>query len=470
MKAAAPLLKTDRGAAIVLLSLTMVLLIGLSAFAVDLGWLWLNASRVQSAADAAALSGVTHLPANALQADISAKLGAAANGYPDGGGTAVTTQVLLDNSLRARVSTQVETFFLRVLGTPTISISRDAVAQFVLPVPLGSNNHRFGWEADNNLLAAIQGQYTRYQDGDPYATECNEPVAGDNPDSGCVTSNPEYRPAGYHIGIQVDGGAGALDVRIFDAGHYNGSAYGDRLLPTVNAGPQTVYQLYLPDSTPYDFSDNVPIANCRLDLDAGESAGTYENAWRSLCSSGFIASTPGIYTLRVWTVGGGGINDYAVSANTTGTAARAYGLGDMSLEARLSGVTNIDLAEIEDVHAGKTLEVSLFDPGDGSDGTISVNAPGFAVSTCQYRRRGAGSWTSGCTISTSANQSSPNNYNGDWIDWQISIPDTYMCTSGVGPGCFWTLTYDYTGPPTDRTTWSAAVIGNPVRLVTETTP
>ena len=51
--------KAERGAALVWLSLMLTFLIGAAAFAVDLGWLYVNSSRIQRTADAAALGGVT---------------------------------------------------------------------------------------------------------------------------------------------------------------------------------------------------------------------------------------------------------------------------------------------------------------------------------------------------------------------------------------------------------------------------
>ncbi|HEX9866402.1 MAG TPA: pilus assembly protein TadG-related protein, partial [Acidimicrobiia bacterium] len=53
----------DRGAALALVAGSMVLLLGMAAFGSDLAWFYLNASRVQRTADAAALGGVIWLPA-----------------------------------------------------------------------------------------------------------------------------------------------------------------------------------------------------------------------------------------------------------------------------------------------------------------------------------------------------------------------------------------------------------------------
>ena len=52
----------ESGAAMVLVAMSMVVLLGMAAFGTDLAWFYLNASRVQRAADAGALGGVVWLP------------------------------------------------------------------------------------------------------------------------------------------------------------------------------------------------------------------------------------------------------------------------------------------------------------------------------------------------------------------------------------------------------------------------
>jgi hypothetical protein len=58
--------------------------------------------------------------------------------------------------------------------------------------------------------------------------------------------------------------------------------------------------------------------------------------------------------------------------------------------------------------------------------------------------------------------SDPRVYNEQWIVATIDLPDdpADMC----GSDCFWKMDLDLS-LPTERTTWRARVIGNPVRLV-----
>lgn len=71
----------DPGVALVWLATTLVLLLGTAGFAVDLGWLYLSASRVQRTADSAAMAGVVHLPGFPVTADLDARDAGRANGY-----------------------------------------------------------------------------------------------------------------------------------------------------------------------------------------------------------------------------------------------------------------------------------------------------------------------------------------------------------------------------------------------------
>ena len=86
---------SERGAIFVIVAITIVVLMGLAAFAVDYGMFWMARGQAQTAADAGALAGATALayddptwPAPAGgQVELSAKATAAAN--PVGGGAGV---------------------------------------------------------------------------------------------------------------------------------------------------------------------------------------------------------------------------------------------------------------------------------------------------------------------------------------------------------------------------------------------
>ena len=128
------------------------------------------------------------------------------------------------------------------------------------------------------------------------------------------------------------------------------------------------------------------------------------------------------------------------------------------------------LAEVDQIHAGKTFEVSLFDPGDGSSGDyyLSILRPDGTRPPCTYRVRSTGATTTltSCRIQTrNSGASTPNIFNGQWLDIDISLPGNYACSLGTLPGCWWKINYEFGGQPYDRTVWSAQIIGDPVHLV-----
>jgi hypothetical protein len=272
----------------------LVALLGVSAFAIDLGWIYLMTSRVQKAADAAAMAGVVNLPGFITQATSDASNAAKANGLPITGNTKITLVQLEDLKLQVDLSTRINTYFLKVLGFQFFDISRRSTAQFVLPVPIGSPNNCFGEDptgtkgctgGDPNFWAAISGQGTCKTYGDAFATRN---VAAP-PSSSCSRANPQFRPNGYYFAIEVGAGSSGLTVDIYDAGFYDRIDWttetGDNVQPT-GGGTHTHFQVYNVDNTPLNPANNPPISGCRRDINSGSSASTYKNRWVNLCTVG----------------------------------------------------------------------------------------------------------------------------------------------------------------------------------------
>ncbi len=458
----------------VVIGFLMLFLLGVSAFAVDLGWLYVNGSRVQRVADAAALAGVTHLPTDSAGAVTAATEAASANHLPIGGVTTMTTSVINANQFQVEVTTQVATFFLRVFGMDAVTVTKTATAEYIQPVPIGSPFSTFGDGPASGLefWAAIQGQYAHREHGDPYSTACDIGSTAD--DSSCASANPTYRPDGYYLAVEVAPGTSSLSVQLFDAGFYQRPSItyetGDTAYLTGSEGNviSTIhYQLYDADTTPYDPTDNTPIAGCSLQLDPEQNPSTYQFRWAELC--GLSSPSPGIYVLRVWTTGPGGeSNHFGVRALSSGPAAKVYGLNDISIFANVSaGATTLYMAEIEPAHAGKTLELSFFDAGDASGwASVQILQPNGSTATCSWEAiddvtgsvTASGSGT--CQVQTTSS-SGTRYFNSQWIVMRIDIPSTYTCSAD----CWWKVRYDYASQAHDRTTWAARVIGNPVRLI-----
>ena len=128
-------------------ALSIVVFIGMCAVVVDVAWYWAGMLRMQRAADAAALAGVVYLPGNPTSAVTAARAEASKNGFTNGtAGVTVTATADVTNNRALRVSVRgtVPTFFMRVFGVTSIAGSRNAKAEYVLPVPMGSPESSYG--------------------------------------------------------------------------------------------------------------------------------------------------------------------------------------------------------------------------------------------------------------------------------------------------------------------------------------
>jgi hypothetical protein len=157
----------------------------------------------------------------------------------------------------------------------------------------------------------------------------------------------------------------------------------------------------------------------------------------------------------------------------SGTTPRVFGINDMSIWSNvLVANSQLYIAEIDEIHAGKKLELQFFDPGDATeDSYMTLLSPNGPVNcswtvwnhdlSAQSKPPGSGA----CTWQTTVAALAPNHrvYNEQWIVALIDLPDDPddMCN---GSDCFWKMELDLS-QPTERTTWRARVIGNPVRLV-----
>jgi hypothetical protein len=463
----------SRGSVLIFGAGILIVLIGAAAVAVDYGWLFLNTRRTQHAADAAALAGVVYLPANEPAGRSAAIDIAAANGYVDHatfGGDATITAAKVptnDRQLEVVVERPVDTFFLRVFGIDSVSISRRAVAEYVLPLPLGSPEPQFGNDPEcapnidtgtscSNIWGNIHGRYTNRRMGDAFSPWCT----GSN-GPGC-TENEWKRDEGYIYAVEVKNGPGNLDVDLLDPAFVQGGGNninaGDNPI-NGNVGPSTEWTLYAADPTPLDLSDNAIL--CQV-VYPPEPSGT-PFTWRDFCD---VPNAPdGVYPLQIRISDENyGLNRWSIRSFIGGGAeSRVYGLGDMSIYANVDGGgSDFYLAEVEEIHAGKPLIIELFDPGEASGNNfIHIKDPFGNSPACHVRvpNDGIDENLGSCIIDATR---PGRDYNEDWVYVEIELDPTYSCN---GSDCWWTILYDYQGDATDTTTWTARIEGNPVRLI-----
>lgn len=256
------------------------------------------------------------------------------------------------------------------------------------------------------------------------------------------------------------------------------------------------YTLYAPDSTPFDDSDNPAVPGCSTTFAANTAFdATYDDylgsrRWNKLCtiSHDDTVMAAGRYIMRVTngapgTATADGSNQWGMVARYQGAAGnglcdgrsddlcpRVYGRDAISVYANTSSASaSFFLAEIPDYHVGKTLELELWDPGEGGsqieilqpDGADSWTTKSFSW---QSFNNDGSDHSSGSNVSSVSVTGSV--FNGKLLRIRINL-------NGYDPpedNQWWKVRYTFTsGSVTDRTTWSARVVGDPVHLIQEDT-
>jgi Flp pilus assembly protein TadG len=324
-------------------------------------------------------------------------------------------------------------------------------------------------------------------------------------------TNPDQHPAGftgasgvlgYNYEIIVPPGAGNVTVQIYNPAFVpvqaNGAVGVDDMGnacsdPAFNTGGcktdqkneylQMSYSLY---QSPLLFergTDSLVASTSYPSLDAisgdntarGCNGGTpYWDPQQQKCmpdpgyvrkwSDFFTITQPGTYRLAVEATGYYGEHEYGIRLNGSGgVAPRIWAWNDMCVYFTVAGGgdTIFDLGEIPAAYAGKTLNFSLFDPGDGG-GTINMSIldpSGNAVALPAWVKTTPAS--SGTVIDATGGT-----YNGQWLHLPITIPTTYNPTPGND---WWQIKYSTgTGAtPNDTITISISLSGSPIHLVSE---
>ena len=228
----------EGGYVAVMTALLLMVLMGLTAFAVDVGHWYLVGQQEQRAADAAAMAGVSYLPGDSVGAFASAKTYSKINGFehlPAATTNPTTVTTTLDGGrptrLRVKVDRTVKNFFGSLLGVANTTVSRSAVADFAGPVPMGSPCNEYGNDPDatpnanrattcdgvlGGFWANVNAKGATKQNGDAYqGNVCASTV------DGCSSSNSgpniDYATDGYYYTVSVKAaGMSSLKVELFD--------------------------------------------------------------------------------------------------------------------------------------------------------------------------------------------------------------------------------------------------------------
>lgn len=491
--------RDDRGYVLAVSGIIMVPLLALSGMATDIGGWYAEGAKMQKAADAAALAAVVWLPDLSKATSVAIDT-ARQNGFDvaDSNITIVVGQ-LSSTDLRVSITDDNAPIFFSRFFMSSMTIKREAVATYVLPVPLGSPRNFFGTgnlapsPYTEGMWASINGWCAPKEQGDPFAPGWE----GNWPSSGQVcpgsTANGQYLPNPmnqYEYVITVPA-VRALPIVV----HLYSPAKTGSSPDSGSATITTTFTMKSPDGTPFDDTDN-PVTSCN---GSGQSnPRTYApnetdndasifgaGGWSAFCT--IPAAAPGgKYVLGVKTLqgelGSSASNNYSIMASYNGLGVACDARSDATcptvvgknwisvLATAASPSADFYLAEIAAVHAGKQMEITLFDPGEGGN-YIEIRDPSdnrvnFTYRTADNLYSGSGSQldVSGCSgwAQVGPDRASQCRYNERFVVLTVDLPTNYATLYPTNK--WWKIHYNFSSSVTDRSTWSVRIIGDPVHI------
>jgi Flp pilus assembly protein TadG len=245
----------DGGFALTWFAIMLLVLIAMAGFGVDVWNWWYTSQKVQRAADAGALAGVTFLPANfnspagGPNAITTATGVIKQNGFIAGATTTVSVaQGAKSNQLDVSVSQTVNNNFTSLLGVRTTTISRKATAEFNAPIQMGSPAGHLGNDPENGATDKhwlnIGGPGVDKHTGDRYAdyTNCTNSYQCSG------STNTEYFDGTYVYTVNVPASAAGtdIDIQAYDAEYAVGNTSCDN--QWLSAAQLTALQATYPDA------------------------------------------------------------------------------------------------------------------------------------------------------------------------------------------------------------------------------
>jgi Flp pilus assembly protein TadG len=348
------------------------------------------------------------------------------------------------------------------------------------------------------------------ENGDRYAPS----YIGNGTGAPSGSGNPDYDANGYDYLVEV-GGSG--DIRLFDPifcatgsnGHGGLFGAGDHWTsPTANGGAANftggpvgvTYTLYDSKGTPANPGDDGSPVIAPLVYDPGtktlgDFSGAFgtpdnnqdpdrqdcatnpaHNAWVKLNN---LPLNAGVYRLNVNTsldpsnLQTGAENLFSIWVQGSGGNARVYGSGRMAAYTNLdAGNQTFYFSQIEKVHAGKQLEIQLFDPGESSGNAflrfLNPDGNNYHYATFDWVADD-GRHAEGVTeLQTAINGAAQ--FNNRLVTITIDLPSDYGSVGLNPPGDitteegWWQIEYNINAA-NDTTTWQVTIRGNPVHLV-----
>jgi hypothetical protein len=317
------------------------------------------------------------------------------------------------------------------------------------------------------------------------------------------TSNPEYDAGGYDYTV-ILGSNGKLELfdPTFCETGSNASGgnlgAGDHWIGGPPNGVTTVFSLWNENGTAYTTVDDTQVATSgatfanQIGSDQSGNMGNpghrtnttpavpdcsadpYHNAWYTMPGATGLAA--GRYRLNVVTSAPGNASTNAENMwsawVSSGGSPQVYGEGKMAAYNNLTAGTQLFyLAQIDRENAGKTMEITLFDPGDVSGDAylriLSPNGNAYNYATFSYIADNGLTGTNVNVIQT-ASVAGGSRFQDAAIVIDVPLPTGYGSSGLTPPGessaGWWKIEYQVNGG-NDTTTWQVAIRGSPVHLV-----
>ncbi len=531
-------------------ALLLIPLMIFAALAVDVGGWYSRASQIQRAADGAALAAVVHMPNETKATLAALEVAAANGFVDQPGcddlpcNPTVYPQVIVTKIARQQIRVDIydegDVYFGGVVLDEGPAVHRYSSAEFILPVPMGNPTSAIGMGAETT--AGLRQNYYLRAD-----SECQLRQYGDFIGAGgtrrniqtegagsCLQGdgtheNPNYRPEGHTFIIDVPampsgGGNWEIQARATCFDVTNG-------YPGKEASGPIRLRLFDTDDTLFNDNDNVmppntwmseTIVHSRTPFFPGAAAANTAcdpngNDWTvALDPATWVPSGTmdevGRYVLQVKNPSGDGGQraTYSMRIVPAGTPSNAnwactrvgptasngcpniYAKDFLTVYSQnrmLDGdarVATLYLSEIARIHAGKTMEVTIFDPADGIDDLRIRNpqgnyvpVPWYGIDCLDYNYQcptpgnhgsPAAPVTQSCGGVPCVTQAGGVSFQNRTIRISIDLPNNPndMCaaaTPTAPENCWWTVEYnDSDGVLGEATTWGVRIIGDPVRL------
>ncbi|MFN0026977.1 MAG: pilus assembly protein TadG-related protein [Acidimicrobiales bacterium] len=490
-------------------TLLLTVFVGVAALALDVCTWYLRSQQLQRAADAASLSAVVHMPDSA-RAGSAALVSLAKNNIDTARVSVARGPGATNRQYRVElVDRNVPTFFGAIFK-PNVTIAKASTAEYTTPIRMGSPQNYLGWggaalplqagvpatAATPNFWLALNGYCTAKEHGDllsarydgngtpassPTCGPVTAPVGSYAEDQSTVAlpgQVPSYQPEGYLHSIVAP--PGLTTISMYDPGYCPdrpGSI--DVKLSASGSVVPLQYVLRAPDvaGTPNDFRD-----------DPAVGSGTFSDCTGALSWVDIaLINTPGRYSLELKTP----MQPHSLGANmfslraTNGSVAlcddringsscpQVSSQSALSIMASVTGTARFSFADIAAGYAGKQMVLGMWDPGEGMRAISVLNPSGGAM---PFRVRVTPSLSGGAPTFTSTAQTSldvsgcggaytqpgPNRrgdciFNDRLVELLVDIPSGYS-------GGWWSVAYEGGTAPTDRTTWTVRIVGDPVHL------